>query len=83
MSTSTLIVSAVIGLLAGWFASLLMRGKGLGLAGNLVLGVVGAFVGSYLLGLIGVSFRGMTGSFFTAFVGATVLLVAVSLLRKV
>ena len=49
--TTGLISFLIIGLLAGWIASKMMRGRSLGLAANLAVGVVGALVGGYLFQL--------------------------------
>jgi uncharacterized membrane protein YeaQ/YmgE (transglycosylase-associated protein family) len=40
----------IIGLIAGWLAGQLMRGRGFGLIGNLIIGVLGAIIGGYLFG---------------------------------
>jgi uncharacterized membrane protein YeaQ/YmgE (transglycosylase-associated protein family) len=66
----------VLGLVAGWIASKIMHGQGSGLLMNLVLGVVGAFVGGLLIGTIGGA--GVTGlnlwSLLVAVLGAVVVL---------
>lgn len=72
----------IIGALAGWLAGNFMKGRGLGLVGNLVVGVIGAFLGGHLLGLLNVSFAGDFGVFITAFIGAVVLLFIVGILKK-
>lgn len=64
----------IIGLVAGWLAGQIMKGKGFGLVGNLVVGVVGAFLGSFLFGLIGFVSYGFIARLITATVGAVVLL---------
>ena len=71
-----------IGLIAGWLAGQVMKGKGLGLVGNLVVGVVGAFIGGHLLAMLNISFGGDFGVFITAFIGAVVLLFIVGLIKK-
>ncbi len=48
MEAQSLIMFLVIGAVAGWLAGLLMRGGGFGLLGNIVVGVIGAFVGGFL-----------------------------------
>jgi uncharacterized membrane protein YeaQ/YmgE (transglycosylase-associated protein family) len=72
----------ILGALAGWLASKLVRGHGLGLLGNIVVGVVGAFIGGFLVNLIGGV--GITGfnvwSFVVAVIGAAILLWVVRLL---
>ena len=73
----------VVGLVAGVLASLLVGG-GLGLIGDIVIGIVGAFVGGWIFERLGVDspFGGMAGTIFTAFVGAVVLLVLLRVLRR-
>jgi len=72
----------LIGLVAGWLAGLVLKGRGFGLIGNMIAGVVGAFAGGYLFGLIGIEWGGVLGSIGTATVGAIVVLVVIGLLRK-
>ncbi|MER2528343.1 MAG: GlsB/YeaQ/YmgE family stress response membrane protein [Candidatus Competibacter denitrificans] len=72
----------LIGLAAGWIATQFMRGGSMGLVGNLVIGVVGAFVGGFLFRLIGFAAVGLIGHLITATVGAVVLLYAVGVLKK-
>lgn len=66
----------LLGLIAGWIASKIMHGSGSGLVINLVLGVVGAFVGGFLFRVVGGA--GVTGfniwSLIVATIGAIVVL---------
>jgi uncharacterized membrane protein YeaQ/YmgE (transglycosylase-associated protein family) len=48
----TILAWIVLGLIAGWLAGVIMRGGGYGLIGDIVLGIVGAFVGGWLWGLL-------------------------------
>lgn len=72
----------VIGLLAGWLAGLLMRGKGFGCIGNVLIGALGGLIGGFLFQLAGLNFAGFLGSLLTALVGAIALLFVVRVLRK-
>jgi uncharacterized membrane protein YeaQ/YmgE (transglycosylase-associated protein family) len=72
----------LIGLVAGWLAGQLMKGRGFGLIGNLVVGVVGAVLGGFLFQLLGLTAGGLIGSLVTAVVGAVVLLFVVGLIKK-
>jgi len=72
----------LIGLLAGWLAGQIMKGRGFGLLGNLVVGVVGAVLGGFLLGILGLHGYGLIGSLVTALIGAVVLLWVVSMIKK-
>jgi len=82
VEAQSLIMFLVIGAVAGWLAGLLMRGGGFGLLGNIVVGVIGAFVGGFLFNLIGISAGGLVGSLITAVAGAAVLLFLVGLFKK-
>ncbi len=72
----------VIGLVAGWLAGQIMKGKGFGLIGNLVIGVVGAILGGLMFGVLGLPAAGTMGSLLTATVGAVVLLYLLSYVRR-
>jgi len=64
----------LVGLVAGVLAALLVGG--VGLIGDIIVGIVGAFVGAWIFSQLGVSapFSGLAGTIFTAFIGAVVLL---------
>ncbi len=72
----------LIGLIAGWIATNFMRGSSMGLVGNLVIGVIGAFVGGFLFRLMGFAAVGLIGHLITATVGAIALLYVVRVLKK-
>jgi uncharacterized membrane protein YeaQ/YmgE (transglycosylase-associated protein family) len=83
MSLETLLIWIVIGLIAGWLASAVVGG-GYGLVGDIVVGVVGAFLGGLLFsGLhVSVPFAGLAGTIFVAFIGAIVLLLILRLVNR-
>jgi uncharacterized membrane protein YeaQ/YmgE (transglycosylase-associated protein family) len=64
----------VVGLIAGFFASRVMRGGGYGLVGDIVVGLIGALIGGFLAGLLGFGSFGVLGSIIVAFIGACILL---------
>jgi uncharacterized membrane protein YeaQ/YmgE (transglycosylase-associated protein family) len=75
----------IIGAIAGWLAGQLWKGGGFGLLWNIVLGIVGAFVGGWLLGKLGVSVN--LGSptvslIVTSVIGAFVVLFIAKLIKK-
>lgn len=74
----------IVGLIAGVLASLVMGGTGYGLIGDIIIGIVGAFVGGWLFTKLGVSspFGGIAGVIFVAFIGAVVLLFLLRLIRR-
>ena len=73
----------IVGLIAGWLAGVLVKGGGFGLVGDLVIGVVGAFIGGFLFSTFGVSTGGgLLGSIVVATIGAVVLLFIVRLIKR-
>jgi uncharacterized membrane protein YeaQ/YmgE (transglycosylase-associated protein family) len=72
----------VIGILAGFLAGKIMRGKGFGLVVDLLLGIVGAFVGEQIFGLLGITAWGLPGQLIMAVVGALLILYVVRLIKK-
>lgn len=77
-----LIIFLLIGALAGWLAGVVMKGRGFGVLVNIVVGVLGAFFGGWLLPRLGLSFGGDMGLFITAFIGAILLLAIIGLIKK-
>ena len=73
----------IVGLVAGVLASLVMGGTGYGLIGDIIIGIVGAFVGGWLFRTLNVTspFGGLGGVIFVAFIGAVVLLFVLRLIR--
>jgi uncharacterized membrane protein YeaQ/YmgE (transglycosylase-associated protein family) len=82
MDATSLIWFLLIGLIAGWLAGQVMRGGGYGLIGDMIVGVIGAFLGGWLFGLLGIAAGGLIGSLITAFVGAVVLIFLLRLIRR-
>ncbi|QCP54440.1 GlsB/YeaQ/YmgE family stress response membrane protein [Trinickia violacea] len=73
----------VIGAVAGWLAGLLVKGGGFGLVVDIMLGVVGVFIGGWLSNLSSISLgRGLIGSLVTAVFGAVILLVIIRLIKR-
>lgn len=73
----------IVGLIAGVLASLVMGGTGYGIIGDIIIGIVGAFVGGWIFDALAVNapFEGLAGTIFVAFIGAVVLLFVIRLLR--
>jgi uncharacterized membrane protein YeaQ/YmgE (transglycosylase-associated protein family) len=64
----------LIGLAAGWLAGQIMKGGGYGLVGDLIVGVIGALLGGWLFGLLGISANNLIGSLIVATLGAIILI---------
>lgn len=79
-----LITFIIIGVLAGWIASLLTRGGGMGLIGDFIVGIIGSVIGGYVLGWFGVKIGyGFWSSVITAIIGAVILLFLIRLVKKI
>jgi uncharacterized membrane protein YeaQ/YmgE (transglycosylase-associated protein family) len=63
-----------IGILAGWLAGKIMRGRGYGVIIDLLLGIVGSIIGAFVFGLLGLHAYGLVGSIVVATAGAMMLL---------
>ncbi len=80
---SNLLWFIVIGIVAGFLAGKMMKGKGFGLLINLLVGIGGALLGGWLFGILGLSFGGgLLGTLITAFLGAVILLFIINLIKK-
>jgi len=79
----TLLIWAVVGAVAGWLAGMIVKGGGFGLLGDIVVGIVGAFVGGWLLPRFGVHLgAGFVPVVANATIGAVVLLLLIRLIRR-
>jgi uncharacterized membrane protein YeaQ/YmgE (transglycosylase-associated protein family) len=73
ISSHGIIGWVVIGLLAGWLAGTLSRGRGFGCITNVILGLIGAVIGGWIFSKLGIEAWGFWGSLAAATVGAIVL----------
>ena len=81
METQAIIITLLLGAVAGWLGSQLFQGSGLGLLGNIVVGILGGFVGYWLFGKLGITLGGgVLGYILTAAAGAIVLLFLLNLI---
>src|SRR6201999_1756246 len=69
-----LIWTIVIGILAGYIAGLIMKGRGMGVWVDLLVGIVGSVLGGWLFAIVGLAAYGLIGRLIMAVVGAVVLL---------
>jgi uncharacterized membrane protein YeaQ/YmgE (transglycosylase-associated protein family) len=78
-----LLYIALVGLVAGWAAGKIMKGSGYGLLMDLLLGVVGAMVGHFVLGLVGLYSNGdLVPNILVAIVGAVIVVAVARALKK-
>lgn len=83
MGLESLIIFLIIGGVAGWLASLIVRGAGFGLVGDIIVGVIGAVIAGYVLPAVGISIGGgIIGSIIHATIGAVILLLLIKLIKS-
>jgi uncharacterized membrane protein YeaQ/YmgE (transglycosylase-associated protein family) len=82
MSSESLLVIIVVGIIAGWLAGLIVQGTGLGVIGDLIIGIVGAFIGDWVLPRVGIHLgTGLVSAIINATIGAVILLLLIRLVR--
>ena len=80
----SLAVILLVGLVAGWIAAKFMTKYGMGIVGDVIVGVIGAYIGNWLAPGLGVHFgTGLVRTSLNATAGAIVLLLLVRLIRRV
>jgi uncharacterized membrane protein YeaQ/YmgE (transglycosylase-associated protein family) len=82
ISLTTVLWWLIVGLIAGFLASLVMRGGGYGIVGDIVVGLVGAFIGGFLASLVGLGSSGLIGTIIIAFIGACILIAILRLVSR-
>ncbi len=78
-----LIWVVVIGILAGWLAGQITKGRGFGVLGDLIVGVIGSLLGSFVFGLLGIYAGSIVGRLILSVVGAILLLYLIRFIRRV
>lgn len=82
MSNESLLVILFVGIIAGWLAGKVVRGTGFGLIGDLVVGVVGAFLATLIFPRLGIHLgTGLVSEIVFSALGAIILLLIVRLVR--
>lgn len=83
MGIEALLITLIIGAVAGWLAGQIVKGYGFGLLGNIVVGIVGAFVASLLFPYAGLNLGdGIGGAIISATIGAVILLFLIRLIKR-
>lgn len=77
-----LVYFLLIGLAAGWLAGQVTKGKSAGVVNDMVVGVIGAFLGGLLFGVVGLGATNIIGSLITATVGAIVFLYLLRVIKS-
>jgi len=84
LSNESLLTILIVGVVAGWLAGEIMRGYGFGLIGDLIIGIIGAFIGNWLWGVLHLPTIGnfWISAIAISTVGALVLLFLLRLIRR-
>jgi len=85
MDTTSLVIFLLVGLVAGWLAGKLVRGGGYGLIGDMVIGVLGAIIGGFLLPKVGLGALvtvPIINAIVVATIGAVILLLVLRLIKR-
>jgi len=83
MSAESLLIILLVGGIAGWLAGVIVQGTGFGLVADIALGIVGAFLGNWLLPRIGLRLGGgFVAEVIIATIGALVLLAVIGLFQR-
>jgi uncharacterized membrane protein YeaQ/YmgE (transglycosylase-associated protein family) len=83
MTLEALLIWLIVGAIAGWLAGLIVKGYGLGLIGNIVVGIIGAVIAGWLLPKLGLAIGGtFIRDIIAAVIGAVILLVLIGLVRR-
>jgi uncharacterized membrane protein YeaQ/YmgE (transglycosylase-associated protein family) len=83
LSGQSILVILLVGLIAGWLAGQIVRGTGFGLIGDIAIGIVGAFIASWLFPKLGIHIAttGLVREIIVATLGAIILLLIIRLVR--
>jgi uncharacterized membrane protein YeaQ/YmgE (transglycosylase-associated protein family) len=73
----------IVGLIAGWAAGKIMKGRGYGVIADIVLGILGGIIGGWVVGQFGFVGGGLIGSILVAILGAVILIWLTRLLKRV
>ena len=82
ISNQGILVILLVGLIAGWLAGKVVRGTGFGIIGDIVIGIAGALVASFLFPRLGIHLgTGLVSEIIYSAIGAVILLLVVRLVR--
>jgi uncharacterized membrane protein YeaQ/YmgE (transglycosylase-associated protein family) len=77
-----LVWTIVIGILAGWLAGQIVKGRGMGVIVDLIVGILGSLLSGFIFGLLGLGAYGLVGRLVMSVVGAVILLLLIRLIKR-
>jgi uncharacterized membrane protein YeaQ/YmgE (transglycosylase-associated protein family) len=72
----------LIGIVAGYLAGQIVKGRGMGVLADLIVGIIGSLIGGWIFGMLGLGSYGLLGQLLVATVGAVVLLLLIRLIKR-
>lgn len=72
----------LVGLIAGWLAGVLVRGRGYGVLADIIIGILGALVGGFVFGVIGIRASNILGELMLAVIGSLIFLAIAKAIHK-
>ncbi len=80
MSPSQIVIWLVIGIIVGWLGGISVKKRGFGLTGDVITGIIGAFLGNLIIGET--LAKGITGYALSALIGSFILLIIFKIIKK-
>lgn len=78
---NNIIYSLLIGAVSGWLAGVIKKGHGFGLFGNIIIGIIGAVMGGWIFGMLGIAAGSVAGYIVMSIIGALALLFIIGLFK--
>ncbi|MBN1453396.1 MAG: GlsB/YeaQ/YmgE family stress response membrane protein [Anaerolineales bacterium] len=78
-----ILIWIISGIIAGWLAGVIVRGRGFGLIGDLIIGLLGGLIGGWLAGLLGIQASSWLAQILVAALGGVVLVAIIRLIRRI
>jgi len=78
-----MLIWIISGIIAGWLAGVIVRGRGFGLIGDLIIGLLGGLIGGWLAGLLGIQASSWLAQILVAALGGVVLVAIIRLIRRI
>jgi uncharacterized membrane protein YeaQ/YmgE (transglycosylase-associated protein family) len=82
MRLQDFLIFLLVGALAGWLSGVITKGSGFGAVGNVIVGIIGAFLGNLLFGLVGIAAYGLLGHILFAVAGALLFVYLLRFIKK-
>jgi uncharacterized membrane protein YeaQ/YmgE (transglycosylase-associated protein family) len=82
MSIEAFLTLLIVGALAGWISGLIIKRRGFGPIGNVIVGVAGAFLGRFAFGLVGIHASNLVGQLIFAVLGALVFVYLLGFIKR-